>query len=248
MQLSMTSFSLTTSQVYLAAAVFTAILTVVSIVSINVFRKDVKRLAWTISLINSGLMTLAGIYYLYFTIKSDPNFFSMQPKNISHFEGRTDFSVLVSLWFAIANIFDIAVGVVYYPKYLGLLTAYVHHSVFVWMMYASTTGDGIFITLRPFSLSFCNCLIEELPTFLLALGSVYAPLRTDLGFGVTFFLLRIVYHVFFFVYAIQIGVQTTVLVLYTLTLTLHLNWFYSWVTKYGSKMLKARPEDQKKSV
>ncbi|RYG70234.1 hypothetical protein EON64_00720 [archaeon] len=244
----MTSYTLGTAQVYQAAAVFTAILTVISVVSVRVFQKDVKRLAWTISVINSGLMTLAGMYYLYFIISSDLDFFVMSPKNLQYFEGRTDFSVLVSLWFAIANIFDLAVGMVYYPKYLGLLTAYVHHSVFIWMMYASTTGDGIFTTLRPFSLSFCNCLIEELPTFLLALGSMYAPLRTDLGFGVSFFVLRIVYHAYFFVYAIKMGVQFTVLVLYTLTLTMHLNWFYAWVTKYGSKMVKVKPEDQKKSI
>ena len=47
-------------------------------------------------------------------------------------------------------------------------------------MIISTTGNGFFMTAIPFASSFVFMLIEEFPTFLLALGSVYPSLRTGL--------------------------------------------------------------------
>lgn len=241
----MTSYTLSLAEVYAFAFLFSSILTIISVVGVQCCGKDSKRLSWVISVVNSFVMTVLGAYYLFFKISSDPDFFRMIPENVIHFEDRTDFTVLVCLWFALANIFDIGVGLVFYPKQLGLLTAYIHHSAFIWIMWTSTTGNGLFITLKPFSPAFCNMLIEELPTFLLALGSLSAQFRTDLGFGVTFFLLRIVYHLYFLVYAIRIQVQTTEIVLYFLTTLLHVNWFATWVTKYGSKALKGGLSEKK---
>ncbi len=227
-------------QVITAGALFAAVLASVVIISVNSFGpKDTKRLAWIISVVNSGVMTAAGFYYLSFKLSIDAHFFSMIPQNIVHFNDRTDFTTLVCLWFALANLVDIVFGLFYYPKYLGVLTAYIHHSVFIWMMFAATTGNGLFMTVTPFAPAFCNVLIEEFPTFLLAVGSVVPSLRTDIGFGLSFFLLRIVYHIYFLIYAATIKVQTVELTIYILTLLLHLNWFYSWITKYGVRLLKS---------
>jgi hypothetical protein len=154
-------------------------------------------------------------------------------------EPTNNFTFLICLWFGMVNVFDIVVGHFFYPKYLGLLTGYVHHIVFIWTMLASTTGNGLFMTTRPFATPFVFMLIEEFPTFLLALGSMFPRLRTDAGFGLSFFLLRIVYHSYFACYAFLNShvVDGAILVLYAMTLAMHLNWFYSWVTKYGKSFL-----------
>ena len=103
------------------------------------------------------------------------------------------------------------------------------------MSYYSATGDGVFFQGNPFAKSFLTLYIEELPTFLLALGSVFPGLRTDMGFGITFFLFRVCYHGYMGCLSYKSNVDTPVVVLYALTFLLHCFWFYSWVSKYGSK-------------
>ena len=104
-------------------------------------------------------------------------------------------------------------------------------------MIASTTGNGFFIHSEVFCASFVYVAIEELPTFLLALGSVFPSCRTDFGFGITFFFLRLVYHTYMLIYSILSKTDYIVTILYILTLILHVFWFSTWVTKYGSKLL-----------
>lgn len=69
---------------------------------------------------------------------------------------------------------------------------------------------------------------------------MFPSCRTDIGFGTSFFLLRIVYHSYFTAYAAYSRMSGTVIVLYLLTLALHLSWFYSWATKYGKKLFGKR--------
>lgn len=197
--------------------------------------KEQKRLAWMISLLNSGLMCITGLVYFLAKLRKHPEVFLFGKDGPGLFYGNDNLSTLICIWFALANIFDFVYGLLLYPKYLGFLTAYVHHTLFVWIMWFAPTGNGLFMTAPPFAPAFCIMLVEELPTFILALGSVSAAMRTDLGFGVTFFLFRIVFHGYITAYALYAAVTPVVIALYLLTLTLHLNWFYAWVSKYGSK-------------
>lgn len=242
---SMDEYTLTASQLYYAAFVFSAVLVITTLIGVSVFGNEPKKMAWVISLLNSGLMTGCGIYYILNGVMKVPNFWAMPAENLNMFEDRDNFTVLICLWFALANIFDIAVGIVFYRKYLGLLTAYVHHSVFIYIMYAAITGHTLIAQGKPFARAFSVVLIEELPTFLLALGSVIPALRTDIGFGSTFFLFRLCYHVFFFYYGLTVGVQAIEIGMFTLTTLLHAHWFYNWVTKYGSKPAKDKSESRK---
>ena len=45
-----------------------------------------------------------------------------------------------------------------------------------------------------FTLGFCLFLPMELPTWILAIGSIYPQRRSDVLFGLTFFFTRICYH------------------------------------------------------
>ncbi len=146
---------------------------------------------------------------------------------------QDDVSVLLSLWFGLACVWDIVIGLVFYRSQIGFLTGWVHHIVYVWMMIGCTTGYGIFVTSVVYSPNFVLVLVEELPTFLLALGSIFPSLRTDLGFGVTFFALRLVYHVFMFYFTIRFYTLTRIpTVMFSLTLAMHLQWFSGWVKMY----------------
>lgn len=241
-----TELTLRTNDFYVAGAIYVVILAAICSYAKNNFDKDRKKMAWIVSLFNSFFLLVLGCVYLAYRAPLQDGFFTYGLPAREMFHGVDNFSVLVCLWFFMANITDLLFGLAFYPKYLDPLTAYVHHSVFIWMMVACTTGNGGFIKPEPFAPAFCYMLIEELPTFLLALGSVFPAFRTDMGFGVTFFLFRLCYHVYFLTYSFIAGVETLVTVLYSLTFALHFFWFYTWVTKYGSKLFKKKDGDKVK--
>lgn len=221
-------FTLTNWQLRLFGVIFSIILVIIGLVGVFYF-DNIKKRAWIISLVNSFVTMIAGGIYLYNRVPYYPELLKFESTDISFYTKLDDFSVLASLWFGLACFFDLFFGVLFYRETLSILTCYVHHIVFMWIMLAGTTGYGIFLTCTPFAPSFVYMLIEEVPTFLLALGSVYPQFRTDYGFGSTFFLLRLVYHFYHLTYAVKNKVETVVIVLYTLSGLLHLNWFYGWV-------------------
>lgn len=116
---------------------------------------------------------------------------------------------------------------------MDFLTSYIHHPVFLWISYFCITGDGLFVTCRPFAVTFAMMYLEEIPTFLLGLGTVFPSMRSDLAFGVTFFLFRLTYHIAMAAYGFYCGIDTPLFMLFVLTSILHLFWFSSWISKYG---------------
>lgn len=69
--------------------------------------------------------------------------------------------MVCSIWFGLANLADFLYGLVLYRSHLGILTTYVHHSMFIWMMYYAPTGNGLFVSSPPFAAAFCLMLVEE---------------------------------------------------------------------------------------
>lgn len=136
---------------------------------------------------------------------------------------NTRYNSFICTFFGTFCFLDIVYGVLFYPKQIDLLTGWVHHSVYLWLMY--------YVHLHGLQGGFCLFLIEELPTFLLALGNVSRPWRTNLIFGACFFVTRIVWHAFllgeFWLHRREIEQPLWALV--ALTLALHVHWFYGFV-------------------
>lgn len=237
------TYNIDNNTIYKYTIVFTSILLLYILLSYQLYYNNKKRLAWMISLLNSSLLSIIGIVYMIMKSNSIINIINNY-NNTSYgrllYHDIDNVSVLVCLWFAIANILDLVFGYFFYYKEQGVITSYLHHTIFIWIMYTCTTGNGLFIKCSTFSPAFLFMCIEEIPTFLLALGSVFPSCRTDLGFGVSFFLLRIVYHTIFFIYSIYVRTETIVSFLYLLTLMMHINWFSSWVNKYGKKLMSKK--------
>lgn len=234
------TYTLTANEIILSSTLFFIINIIILIIGKHNF-KDEKRLGWAISTVNALLMTIIGIIYLCIKIPHHPDFYFFGPNGSELFHSIDNISALTSLWFSITNFCDLLFGMIFYPSGLQLLTGYIHHSVYIWMMLLSNTQYGIFMSVsKPFSASFLVSTIEEFPTFLLGLGSMFKSCRTDLGFGISFFLIRILYHGYLVVYSYYSGVLTVLTVLYSLTFLLHLHWFTTWVTKYGSKLFNQK--------
>lgn len=109
-------------------------------------KTEEKRISWLISLINSLVMTILGVVYLAAKVPVLEGLFLYNSHASEIFHSPTsNFTALTCLWFGIANVLDLILGFIYYKKYLDTLTAFVHHSVFIWIMVTCTTGNGIFI-------------------------------------------------------------------------------------------------------
>lgn len=191
-----------------------------------------KKLSHCLTLVNAAVMVVLASFYLLGkeTIGHSMRFPSPQ---LHWFTGRDDFSAVVSVCFATANIMDLGLGWVFYREHLDLLTTWMHHIVYIWLMVFLVTGDGgVVVTDTPFAPTFMWALFEEIPTFILSFGTVFPLRRYDRLFGATFFLTRIVYHSYLGVYMYWLGAPYIVIIMFINPLMLHLHWFYNWWTKY----------------
>lgn len=235
------TFSLSVDDLLAAATVFTAILVLVGGVGLYYFYDQPKKLCWSISLVNSLLMTIASVVYI--AVQLEP-YVSIQefidrPRPRDIFYGLNNFNVLVCMWFALANAFDIIFGLFFYRRQLKLLTTWIHHTAFIYIMITCTTGNGLLYRVEPSAPTFQYVLLQEIPTFLLALGSIFPKFRTDLGFGMTFFVLRIFYHTSLMIYAWHLRVDTFVFTCFFSALWVHVHWFIAWCHSYSKPRSKS---------
>jgi hypothetical protein len=70
----------------------------------------------------------------------------------------------------------------------------------------------------------------EIPTFILAVGSLYPQRRSDGLFGLTFFITRICYHLLLFLLVWEIkDPRLPIWIIVAVTFCLHVYWFSLWV-------------------
>jgi len=179
---------------------------------------DEKQRAHILSIKASITLFLVSLYfnYKYVTSNFDTDMY------LEKINGTDAFILQLSVLNLMAYfITDCIVGYNKYHKYMCNLTGYFHHIVYIIVSIVSfrINAVGLYILY----------LIEELPTIFLSTGSYNQLLRKDYTFGLTFFLTRIIYHVFLtwrfksnFMFAIM-GV---------LSLSVHSYWFKNWCSNY----------------
>jgi hypothetical protein len=125
------------------------------------------------------------------------------------------------------------------------LTGYFHHIVYIIVSIVSfrINAAGLYMLY----------LIEELPTIFLSTGSYNQLLRKDYTFGLTFFLTRIVYHIFL---TWKFKTNFMFVTMGALSLSVHSYWFKNWCSKYlclsttqnKGKDKKIKDENVKKKI
>lgn len=97
-------------------------------------------------------------------------------------------TVIATTFFMTFLIMDLSIGIVFYKDKIELLTGWIHHitylGVLTWAIHNQYTS--VFIMM-------CSL---EVPTFILAIGSVRSYLRRDYIFATTFLLTRILFHAY----------------------------------------------------
>lgn len=243
---SFNEYTLTTSDYHATLFYSTLFYLLYFFICYGLFFNEKKRLAWCISLFNSFTTTLISIIYIIVKTYTGTGILNSS-STLDAVHGNDNISAITCTIFAVVNILDLTLGLIFYRSSLGIMTTYIHHTLYLWLMYLLITGNGLFLTTpTPFSMAFIWCLVEELPTFLLALGSIFPACRSDILFGASFFILRLVYHVYLFLLMMRMGAYRVMLVLYGITFIMHVEWFRTWFTKYGINYFRSSESKKKK--
>ncbi|KDQ51847.1 hypothetical protein JAAARDRAFT_198723 [Jaapia argillacea MUCL 33604] len=181
-----------------------------------------KQLSWILSTISSAAMTLASLPFVWDYLLSGGDVGSVRTFPALAYSATRFFQAyLVS---------DMTIGGIYYRDQVGLLTGWVHHSVYILVVELALRRSWAHI--------FCFCASMELPTFVLALGSLYPVLRNNILFGVTFFMTRIFLHLILIIsYALPknrhaTGGSVVPAVILTMVFPMHALWFKGCVNGF----------------
>lgn len=128
-------------------------------------------------------------------------------------------------FFSTYLVLDLVYGVALYRRQIDMLTGWVHHAAYLWLMaylhwYHIPRGFSLF-------------LIEELPTSLLALGNVARGWRTNILFGASFASTRLLWHGMLLIkfWNARSRTDLTLWPPIAVTMALHVHWFSGFVAQ-----------------
>lgn len=185
----------------------------ISIKTLLKLENDEQKRAFLLTLKDSIILTLCGILYTIGLLSTE----EAQLKIIVLFQAH-----LVS---------DLLIGYFeYYPRMLGIEGVY-HHIVYI--------VGNVLAYYRPADREvFLLYLIEEIPTFIRAFGTIKPEYRSDLAFGLTMGLFRVAFHAYMWaMYFTDTSVWVTTILSF-MALCIHAHWFWAWLTKYGRTALE----------
>lgn len=136
----------------------------------------------------------------------------------------------------------------FFSPFTSCFSQPVHHTLYVAL--------GCFLQSKNASISLALAFPEELPTFILALGTVVPSWRSDTLFGWTFFATRLLYHGWYLLSSAYFSYfqldsherssrdHVAVLALSS-AMILHIFWFSNWMAKRHSYRYKKQQELQR---
>lgn len=174
-----------------------------------------KRKAWLLTLMCSLGMSLGSVPYVW-RLATQHGFVTAP---FVYADDRL--SLLVMAWFMCFLVLDLAVGVLQYPREIGFLTGYFHHTLYMAMC--------VWAVVNAITISAVATMIMEIPTFILALGRVHKACRSDAGFGLTFLLTRILYLGYYIYRLMQDRERIVIWPVCVPAMVLHLLWFKGFI-------------------
>ena len=130
-----------TAKDYQTAIVNFSLLWVIVFIIAKYYFKTTKQLAWSVSIVNSFVLSIVGLFYVYELTQQMPQFQNFGPTGKEVIEKVDNVGCLVCVWMIVANVFDLLLGIMFYPNELSILTAYVHHTVYIYASYGFLTGS-----------------------------------------------------------------------------------------------------------
>lgn len=193
----------------------------------STFKTD-RQKSWILTTLSSFVMTIGSLPFLLR--------FAIKDLHLGYFDWlHTYGSVGLSAFFITYLLFDLLIGSVEYKAQIHPMSGWFHHTLYTFVVFHLIQWQV--------SGTFCILAVLELPTLLLAIGTIRKELRRDRVFGAVFFATRIVFHVYMIkkihegfpgrhFYLIPIGV-----------FPLHVLWFQGWVKQQVRIRAKNKSEE-----
>ena len=192
------------------------------------YKCSVKADSWLLSCFTAVCISSFGVWALLF-LRNAGGFNA--PSLLAVLSSQPEASRVAATFFVAHCSVDLLLGLLFYPSQLDLLSGYVHHLVYA----ISLTYSGLYLGNH---FVFALFGLDEIPTLILGLGNVHTPWRLDLSFGVTWLVLRIVFHSYitFLLGIVSVSLPwrsaLSITLGATLSLLLHLHWFANWTRGY----------------
>eukprot|EP01053_Blabericola_migrator_P010253 Blabericola_migrator_1__10252@NODE_573_length_7510_cov_308_719602_g427_i0_p3_GENE_NODE_573_length_7510_cov_308_719602_g427_i0NODE_573_length_7510_cov_308_719602_g427_i0_p3_ORF_typecomplete_len325_score30_64TRAM_LAG1_CLN8/PF03798_16/1_2e03TRAM_LAG1_CLN8/PF03798_16/1_9e05_NODE_573_length_7510_cov_308_719602_g427_i01581132 len=193
---------------------------------------ETKRRAWMPSLFSSSLMFLgcAPIFLTWLSYQIPTKGVEYATEELVTSSRTTDYLIvffLTFLWF------DMIVSGLFHPEHMEILAGWVHHIVYICLC-----SNALY---WHWTVGLAIMFVEELPTFLLALGRCYPILVTEKGFGWTFAFLRLGIHAFISILVTIYCRRTSFIwIAAWLAMLVHVWWFAGWLARQQRLMKDAR--------
>ncbi|KAI8343002.1 hypothetical protein BC941DRAFT_410188 [Chlamydoabsidia padenii] len=176
-----------------------------------------RQRAYIMSLLSSCVTSLGSLPYVYQVLIHQRGNLHLLLVTTNQPTTFSLLSVSLTTFFMTFLCLDLLVGWFKYRNKMDMLTGWIHHityfCVLTWVLKQHYTG--IFIAM---------CVLE-VPTFLLALGSVYRPWRRDYLFACAFLSTRIVFHSFMIKSAFGLFHLGPITLALSAFLPVHIYWF-----------------------
>lgn len=193
-----------------------------------------RQRAYVLSTLSSGTMTLLSLPFVwgYVAHGLHETYWASQ-------EGwRAAVTQFGVLFFGTYLFADLAIGQLCYPSQIGLLTGWVHHTVYIGIcLYLQTNRTGPLLLIAA---------ILELPTFDLAISNLFPAVRSDVRFLTSFFLVRIVFNIVLALDCVRPSSRAMAddswipFGVLSLALALHISWFRGGLMGYLKRRAASR--------
>lgn len=169
-----------------------------------------KQLSWFLTFVSSLICTLVSIPFVVQFFYHGLDMTLLFTDSVFH----TGFIC----FFISYLILDLVLGSIYYRQRIKLVTGWIHHLFYIVTLFW-------LLRLKIASL-FTVASILELPTLILAVGSMKHEWRSDYLFGLTFFVLRLVAHAWMMVALKRYHRIVYIWIIALIIYPLHMYWFY----------------------
>jgi hypothetical protein len=205
--------------------------------------KTEKIKAWIIMLLSSSTLSFFGCV----TVLGEMRVHGLHWTGAVLYQNDDFLSRTVTLFFTASNIMDLVIGFFFYAPHMDPLSTTTHHICYLVLVYILLDEH--------YCVGFNMCFFMEIPTFILAVGSVFPNCRSDVLFGVSFVIARLGFNIFLsysLYYASLPGegvyVYPNAAFIFWVSmpiLALHCFWWYKWSSSYSSKVTKRKQSQSK---
>lgn len=176
------------------------------------FIEDIKKRSWIITFLSCVFLSLYGIMGMYTFAKT--NFDMNELISVNTINDH----IFPHRMFASYMIADLVIGVVEYPDQFGLVTGWIHHTMYLTacLMFMYSKYSGLM----------CLCYSMEIPTIILAMCKFFPKIDVLKSvFTIVFFILRICIFSILMIRCVLYGTDIKVMILLFLSICLNIYWF-----------------------